>query len=370
MTIIGPTLPALAENTGSQLSQISILFTARSLGGLAGSPLSGRLFDRRPGHKIMAGVLVVMAVLLALLPLGNRLWLLALTLFLLGMFEIGLDIGGNTLLVWLHGERVSPYMNALHFFFGVGAFLSPLILAQMLLWADGPAGVRWTYWLLALLMLPVAAWLLRMPSPTPHENGSNDAVARPAPTWLLLLLAAFFLLYVGAEVSFGGWIFSYAVKRGLATPVTAAYLTSIFWGALMVGRLISVPLARRVRPQTILGGALVGCLLSVTALITRPGMTEMLYAGTFCLGLFLAPIFPTTLSFAERRMAITGRVTSWFFIGATLGGMSLPWLAGQALDRVSPLAFLALVTVNLIVALAVYLLLVILTAGNRSVSNV
>ena len=77
-------------------------------------------------------------------------------IFLLGMVEIGLDIGGNTLLMWLHGERVSPYMNALHFFFGVGAFLAPLILAQMLLLNDGPAGVRWTYWLLALLMLPVA----------------------------------------------------------------------------------------------------------------------------------------------------------------------------------------------------------------------
>ena len=36
---------------------------------------------------------------------------------------------GNTLLVWVHPARVGPVMNALHFFFGLGAFLSPILIA-------------------------------------------------------------------------------------------------------------------------------------------------------------------------------------------------------------------------------------------------
>ena len=35
----------------------------------------------------------------------------------------------NPLLVWVHGDEVGPAMNGLHFFFGVGAFLSPIIIA-------------------------------------------------------------------------------------------------------------------------------------------------------------------------------------------------------------------------------------------------
>ena len=38
----------------------------------------------------------------------------------------------------------------------------------------------------------------------------------------------------------------------------------------------------------------------------------------------VASIFPTTLSLAERHVTITGQVAGWFFVGASLGGMSLP----------------------------------------------
>ena len=47
---LGPTLPGLAENTGTLLSEISYLFTTRSMGYLIGSFLGGRLYDRIKGH--------------------------------------------------------------------------------------------------------------------------------------------------------------------------------------------------------------------------------------------------------------------------------------------------------------------------------
>ena len=47
---LGPTLPLLAAQTHSSLSQISILFTVNSLGYIGGSLLSGRMYDRYPGQ--------------------------------------------------------------------------------------------------------------------------------------------------------------------------------------------------------------------------------------------------------------------------------------------------------------------------------
>ncbi|MCL7941847.1 MFS transporter [Halomonas sp. ATCH28] len=65
--LLGPALPHLAAMTGSTMGQISVLFTARALGNMLGSLLSGRLVDRFPGHRVVAAMLLMALVgLLAL----------------------------------------------------------------------------------------------------------------------------------------------------------------------------------------------------------------------------------------------------------------------------------------------------------------
>ena len=46
----------------------------------------------------------------------------------------------------------------------------------------------------------------------------------------------FMSFYVGAEVGVGGWLYSYAIAMELADTTSAAYLTSVYWGAFMLGR--------------------------------------------------------------------------------------------------------------------------------------
>jgi MFS family permease len=118
--VIGP-LPRLAEHTHTQLSQVSFLFPASALGYLIGSILAGRLYDRLPGHRILVTVLLVVAGALTLTPLAASIWVLTGILLVLNICTGSLDVGGNTLLVWCTLTRLS-FLNALHFFFGVGAF--------------------------------------------------------------------------------------------------------------------------------------------------------------------------------------------------------------------------------------------------------
>ena len=51
---MGPALPVLAEHTHSSLAVISFLLSARSPGYLIGVFQGGRLYDRLPGHRVMA----------------------------------------------------------------------------------------------------------------------------------------------------------------------------------------------------------------------------------------------------------------------------------------------------------------------------
>ena len=209
---LGPTLPALADQTRTALREVSVLFTARSLGYLLGSLLAGRVYDRVVGHPVFSVALLVMATGMFLTPLIPNLWPLALVLLMLGLAEGTLDVGGNTLLVWLHRDRVGPYMNALHFFFGLGAFVTPLVVAWALV-ATG--GIRWAYRTLGLFAVPVALALTRLRSPV-AEHTEQQAPAEPVNVRLVGLIAGFMFLYVGVEVGVGGWLYTYAVELGLA----------------------------------------------------------------------------------------------------------------------------------------------------------
>ncbi len=350
---LGPTLPALAANVRTPLSGVSLLFTASSLGYLIGSYQGGRAYDRLPGHPVMVGMLLLLALTLALVPVLPSLWLLIMVRLALGIAQGTLDVGGNTLLMWTHGHRVGPFMNGMHFFWGLGACLSPVIIARVV--AES-GGIRWAYWILALLMLPAALWLLHLPSPA-SPAATEDRLAGRADGLLIGLIAAFLFLYVGAEVGFGDWIYTYAVRLGVNDSVTAAYLTSAFWGSLTVGRLLAIPIAARLSPSTILLGDLAGCLAGVGLILLCPGSAVATWAGTLLAGLAMASIFPITISLAERHMAITGHITGLFGMGASAGGMVVPWLIGQFFESVGPSITMVFIGADLAVAIGIYVLL-------------
>jgi MFS transporter, FHS family, Na+ dependent glucose transporter 1 len=361
---LGPTLPGLAAQAGADLNAISLLFTANSVGYLAGSFVSGRQYDRVAGHRVMAVALVLMVTGLALMPLLSSLWVLVAAWLIIGSAGGALDVGGNTLIVWLHGRGVGPYMNGLHFFFGLGSFIGPLIAAAALAMAGDATRA---YWMLAVLLVPLAVWLVRLPSPgagddpddAEHIPDSRTRRGPRSPDSVVVLVALFLLLYVGAEVAFGGWIYTYAAALGLATATSAATLTSAYWGALTVGRLAGIPIAARFRPRTILLADLAGCLLSVGLILALPSSRTALWAGTMAVGAAMASIFPAAITFAGNRVRITGRITGWFLIGSSIGSMTVPWLIGQLFEPVGPHVTMWAVLATLTADLAVLLVLLV-----------
>ncbi len=332
--LLGPTLAGLAENTRATLGEVSILFPARSFGYLIGALAAGRLYDRVRGHPVIVASFVVMALAMALAPVVSWLWLLVFVFFIASIAEGAVDVGGNTLLVWVHGARVGPFMNALHFFFGVGTFVAPIIVAQAIAMSDQ---IVLAYWLVALGAAVPALWHLRVPSPAhPVVHYDPADVRSHTRTGLALLMAVFFFLYVGMEVAFGGWIASYAVAIGYGSAAAAAVLTSAFWGAFMVGRLLSVPLATRLRAGSVMAIDFALCMLGMAIFLLGGGSPPALWVGTVITGLGMAALFPTMISFAGSRMRITGQVTAIFLAGSSLGGMTLPWLIGQLFEPIGP----------------------------------
>ena len=80
------------------------------------------------------------------------------------------------------------------------------------------------------------------------------------------------------------------------------------------------------------------------------------------MGLSMASIFPTLLTFSERRMPITGTVSAWFFAGSGLGGMVLPWSIGQVIEGAGPMSVMVMIVGAVVAALAIFVGVVIFSS--------
>lgn len=345
---LGPALPEFARQTGASLDSTSILFSAVALGHLLGGILVARLYDRRSSHHIMASAIAVIVGCLLAAPLARTQLLLAVIFFIIGVAKSTVDTGGNTLLVWAHGQKVAPYMNALHFCFGTGAFIAPILVSQMLV---NGGGLLWAYWLLALLAAPLAFWYISLPSPSPPTSARHDD--RGSFPWSYCLpLGIFLFLYVGTEVSFGGWIFVYAHANHFGDVASIGYLAASFWGALTIGRLLLMPLVFRLQPQTVLTCSLLACIFSISLMAIRLTAATA-WVGTIGLGVSMALIFPSVMVMANQKIKLTGRVVGSLIAAASAGAMVLPWTIGQMFTLVGYDVLLWFTLVAIALALAV-----------------
>ena len=347
---LGPSVPSFAKNTTSEFNKISSMFVFSSLGYIAGAYLAGILFQKFPGNKVLAVVLVCMSAGIALLPIVQSLWILVALILLVGITQSNLDVGENALIVWLHGSKVAPYMNGLHFFFGLGSFIAPLIIAQSL---KGTQTINLAFWIFAILILLPVPFLLKLDSPKNPELEPPllDTPTRPkASRATIALLIIFFLFFSGAEITFSNWIYTHSLKTGFTNIETAAYLTSTYWGAFMFGRLLGIFLSRHLSNRLIIWFDMLGGIVSLVCMLIFPNSAAVLWIFSGFFGLFVATGFPTGMNLAEEINAVTARITSLIFIASSVSVMISPWIVGQFIERPNNQALIWVVLINISLA--------------------
>jgi len=342
-SILGPSIIEFSNNTSVQLREISILFMLLSFGNLVGNGLCARLYDHLPGNKVLIAAILSNSLMLALAPIVSNFRLLAAMILLLGIGYGMIEAGDNTLTMWLHGKKAGSYISGLYVFIGIGSLLTPALIGLSI---DLAGSVRFAFWTFAAYSLPVILLLLPMPDPVPTERleprgGKTDFDIRLAGFVTLL-----FFLCIGAQVSYGGWIYTYAVRLKLANEVNAALITSIYWIAQTSGLALTIPLLPHVRPQRLLVSNLIGGLASLITLMTWNNPAA-LWVGAVGLGLSLSSLYPASFAYVRQRMTISGKANGWFLSGASLGAMVNPWIVGQVFTGVGPLQAMQTITLTL-----------------------
>ncbi|RUS89551.1 hypothetical protein EGW08_002669, partial [Elysia chlorotica] len=127
IAIPGPTLLDLGKTVGRDTQHMVLVFTARSLGYLLGSVGGGILGDLWDQQLLLALTLGLTAVATIGVPWCSTLVTMAILISVHGVAIGVLDSGGNVFCIRIWGKQSPSYMQLLHFAFGVGAFLAPLV---------------------------------------------------------------------------------------------------------------------------------------------------------------------------------------------------------------------------------------------------
>lgn len=365
--IIGPTIPSLAVQTHTSEGVVGGIFLAGPVGGLIGTYLGGRLFDRiERGHLILGIAQLFSGVMFFLIPVFPIFWMLLLVNALLGFSNGFVNTGSNTFLMWTHREKAAPFMNGLHFFFGLGAFGAPFIFARLI---SGGGNYREAYWVLAAMVFLTGVGVLFLgKSPhSPHKDDNGNGVISMRPYLPVIIAAVCYLFfYVGSEITFGQWIFTYATNLRAATDAQAAYLTSGFWFAFTVGRLVSIPAATRMKLEYVIGVSLLACFaIPALLLFVTPGL-RLIWIVSASLGFFMAPLWPSGYTLAGQSVKLTARMSSIILFGDVIGGMILPSMTGKLIEKFEPGMMVKLVMASIFLTAVSFAVMI---RGRRIVSS-
>ena len=345
---LGPTLSGVASNVNRSPAEVGFLFSIRSLGYLSGSLLGGYLLERLTSHLVMGPALLLAGLMLFLLPGINFLTLLLLLLFIIGVSLGAIDVGSNTMLTRLYQRESGPYLNAMYLIAGAGSFLIPLALGVL----DLNSG----YLALALLTAGVGVYLLLTPSPaSPTEEKSQAQGDRQLFYLAVFCLLAF--LFVGIEISYGGWIFTFFIEKSLGVQQAAYTITSLFWIAITLGRLISIPVSTLLEPSVNIFLLLFVGLLSAGLMSLFPEQTWTVWAGTAGVGFGLSALFPTTFRHLQRISNLQTSSYGLVWASGSLGGIALPWVIGEAFQELGPVSLMTITLMAWALALALFALL-------------
>jgi fucose permease len=328
--VLGATLPLLSERLDLGFGRVGTLFLVMNACMLASSFGLGALQDRF-GMKppLVVGPLGVGGALLAVAAAQSFGHLLA-GVALLGVGGSALNGASNALVADLHDDPTakSAALNRVGVFFGFGALCIPLAIG-VLVRAAGLQGILLGATVLCLLVA-IANALPAYPPAKQAGGLSLVEAARFAREPLVLLMGFLLFFQSGNEFIVGGYATTFLTREIGMGVRAASYALAGYWAALMLVRAGlgrgRFPLAG---PSLVLASAVASAV--ATALLVTVSAPAVAVAVVVALGATLAGIFPAVLGVAGSRFpAHSGTVFGLLFTMALTGGMTLPWVTGQA----------------------------------------
>ena len=318
--LLGPLIPYLSEQAEISISKAGGFLSLFAIGSMFGAFFSSKILTlSRPSR----GVAIFLGVFIAVMSsfyLSSTYTIYLILSFMLGGSQGIVNSAGNSIILRVWKKESGPKISTLHFFYGVGNIVIPIMIIGSALYLGSDSYI---FPLLISIAAPLMLTLFNNQLPE-SEDGSNSEFEEKRSPYLPLFLSLF-ALYVGIELTIGGWITTYGILKGMDSE-SAKSLPSIFWASLTFGRLLLIYIIKVVVDKTILLTSSILAALSGTLFFLDSNIA--LYLAPAFVGLFISTYFPALYSYGSKFYNLEGRNTSLVFISAGIGGMSMPYVTG------------------------------------------
>ena len=323
--MVGPSLIAFTHQTNKDLADMGVLLLLLPVGFLAGVYICRFVITHSVIHWFVFAATLLYGFTLIGISLTTSFLLLLAIFFLLAVAEGMIDIVTNLMIIRIYKKNSAPYMNGLHFLFGVGTILSPLLVGLNIQYFNS---ISYAYTFFALLALPALIMLLFV-----RVQPTSNEIAKPTVSSknfrILPYIHMFFLFYLMLEVGYSTWIYPYLETGELLNAAAAGFFTSCFWFSFTFFRLIGIFLSMHFHPMKIMLIHAILCLVAIAIIVIAQDQLWLLWLGNLALGGSLAVFFPCMMSYADSGFNIPPKDISHFFTSATAGAMIGPWLLSQ-----------------------------------------
>lgn len=327
--LMGVIWPSMRDTFGVHDEAYGALMLVTMIGSLVVTMYSGVLLGRLGvGRSLLISSLA--GVLGALGGIFAPNWVTFVTIQ--GAAAMGAALLSPAINTYFATHESAGRMNWLHACFGLGATISPAIMAGVLQaggsWRAGYVITGAMSLVLAVIFgLTLNRWPKAIDPATRDEVASagGHTLALPA-VWLSLLM---FFVFTGMEGSSGQWSFTLFTEGRGIDAATAGTWISIYWASMTLGRIVFGWVVRRVRASTLVRWCMGGALAGAMAIWLAP-WPAVGFAGLALTGFCLAPLFPVLTSNTPERLgkAHAANTIGYQITAVKLGLALIPSLGG------------------------------------------
>ena len=247
-------------------------------------------------------------------------------------------------------------MNFLHCFYGVGAVISPYIMALALKYARWNEGYSWTSYIqMFILFVCIISLPLWKTNGKEEEEDHSDSVgikeALKVPAVIFTLIA--FYAYCAGEATCFLWTPSYfaGTKSGLSAETIASFGSLIF-GGLMLGRLISGFISKKLGDRRLIRIGIFVELLGIIMVFLPVESYMVAAAGFVVIGTGMGPVYPAIQHMAPANFgkkysaAVIGLQMAAAYVGSTFMPMIFGLLQQKIGIAIMPTYLLIFAIIN------------------------
>uniref|UniRef100_A0A3Q2PMF8 Major facilitator superfamily domain containing 4Aa n=1 Tax=Fundulus heteroclitus TaxID=8078 RepID=A0A3Q2PMF8_FUNHE len=355
VAFLGPTILDLRCQTQCTLQQITWVFFSQQFFLLVGSSVGG-FFSKTLLSSLSAlfTSTLIISLVFTIIPLCHHVILLSIAMGVAGKAMGVIDTIGNLQLVKLYQKDSAVFLQALHFFIGLGALVSPLVVDPFLADDSCVLSANWT----ANSSSPDLEHLRN--TLAGHGAALHNTSQYPLYTDGVVVTRVSYAFWIMAIMngSYAGFVYTYAVSPPLLMGhKTAGCLDSVFWASVTAGRLSFIFLSYKYTAPLLLSICLVGVILVHSLLLIFYTSHVFLFIGTCVLGLCISSVFPSMLAFTEDILDYKGSATTVLVTSASTGEMMLQLLVGSVIQSKGSYSFLLCTTITSCIGFFLFLLL-------------